>query len=326
MVEPDGPGALRVAWELEGGDEGVDVAVGPTPDRIDHVHAISVESGASSTRLSGLVPGRRYVSVAPRGGGSAAVGAERRLQFEGLQNFRDLGGYPTSGGGRTRWGRVFRSDSLHKLTAADLVAFEQLGLRVVYDLRGDAERETNPNPVDSIQLAIVGRPPAPAGERRDLSELAATTDGEQMLRDVYLGMLVHSAQLFGQLLAGLVGPEGLPAVFHCHAGKDRTGVTAALLLLALGVGRDEVLDDYELTRRYRTLDHQQDSLANLLALGMSPEAAVGVLAAPRWTMAAALDALDTVHGGIETYLTGPAGLTRAQLAELRRLLVVDTAV
>jgi hypothetical protein len=96
-------------------------------------------------------------------------------------------------------------------------------------------------------------------------------------------------------------------------------------LLGLGVDRETILDDYELTRRYRTLDHQQDSLANLLAIGMSPEAAVGVLATPRWAMRETLDALDSDFGGIEAYLTGPAGMTASSLVDLRNSLVTKSA-
>jgi protein-tyrosine phosphatase len=116
--------------------------------------------------------------------------------------------------------------------------------------------------------------------------------------------------------------DQLPAVFHCHAGKDRTGVVAALLLLVAGVDRDDILDDYELTRRYRTLEHQQDSLANLLAAGMSAEAAAGVLAAPRHAMQAALDAIASIYGGIEDYLVDRARMPYRMVEALRRTIVV----
>jgi protein-tyrosine phosphatase len=249
----------------------------------------------------------------------------RRLEFEGVENFRDLGGYPTADGGHTVWGQIFRSDSLHKLTPSDLVAFERMGVRMVYDLRGDEERATHPNPFDSIQLAVVGQPRN--GDRRtiDAAAFSAASDGEQLLRDLYIGMLLHSAPLFGVLLTGFVEPTNRPAVFHCHAGKDRTGIAAALLLLAVGVDRETILDDYELTRRYRTPDHQQDSLANLLALGMSPEAAAGVMTAPRWAMQDALDAIDSDFGGIDAYLTGPARMTPSSLRELRASFVTKPA-
>ena len=270
-------------------------------------------------RLTDLAPGRHYVSVAPSGGGSAVVAAERRLPFEGVRNFRDLGGYRTSSEGWTRWGHVFRADALHQLTAVDLVALERLGLRVVYDLRGDDERRREPNPMQSRQFALLG--PQSSGDRPDLSDRQEAGDGERWLHDQYRGMLADAAPLFGQLLSSLTDPDGLPAVFHCAAGKDRTGLTAALLLSWLGVDRETVLDDYELTGVWRTIEHEQPALRSLVACGMSHEAAVASLGAPRWVMAETLATLDADYGSIEAYLSGPAAMERATLDELRHLLV-----
>jgi len=132
---------------------------------------------------------------------------------------------------------------------------------------------------------------------------------------------VHSGPLFGRLIGTLAEPDGLPAVFHCHAGKDRTGIVAALVLLAIGVDRETVLDDYELTAHYRKFEHQQDSFANMLNRGLSPEVAAGVLSTPRWAMSDAIDALEDDHGGIEQYLTSEVGLSTAQLDALRDALV-----
>ena len=159
-----GVGSVTVEWNIEGIGASVDVAAGPTPDVADHALLVTVAADASKVRLDGLGSGRSYISIHVRGTDHVVVTAERRLVFEGLQNFRDLGGYRTAGGGHTIWGQVFRADSLHKLTATDLVAFERLGVRVVYDLRGDEERTTHPNPIDSIQLAVIGQPRD--GERR----------------------------------------------------------------------------------------------------------------------------------------------------------------
>jgi protein-tyrosine phosphatase len=317
-VETVEPGCLEVTWQLEGPPASVDIGVGPTPDRIDHVHTVTAAAGTSSTELTDLGPGRHFVSVSPHEGGSAVIAADRRVLFEGLQNFRDLGGYATADGTMTRWGRVFRSDALHKLTPADLREFERLGMKSVFDLRSDEERSTHPNPFDSLQLAIVGRSTEAAQDPVDALEIGV--DGERMLRDIYIGMFEHSAPLFGRLFSGLLESDGLPAVFHCHAGKDRTGVAAALVLLALHVERDVVLDDYELTARYRRFEHQQDSFERLVARGLSPEAAAGVLTAPRWTMSDALDALEDLYGGADSFLTDRAGLTTGDLDRLRALL------
>jgi protein-tyrosine phosphatase len=316
VVERDEEGVLVVRWQAEGP---VDVGIGPTPIALDHApRATSVTGGL--VRLEGSAPRRAYVSLVPRDG-PAVVVAERRVPFDGITNLRDLGGYPTASGGITRWGTVFRADALHKLTADDLEAFEELGVRTVYDLRGDVERGEFPGPVPSRHVSIVGRPrdveppPPPA----DMT----TRDGEEMLRDMYVGALTHSAVEIGTILRGLADPAGTPAVFHCHGGKDRTGLVAAVLLLALGVDPDTVLDDYEATSRYRRLDQQQDSLANMLQAGISPEAAAGVLGTPRWAMAEAVDRLLTSPGGVEAFLTGPAGLEPNELDVLRDHLTTD---
>ena len=228
--------------------------------------------------------------------------------------------YRTADGGTTRWATVFRADALHKLTPDDLEMFHELGLATVYDLRGDLERAEFPGPVPSQHVSIVGRPrdadpPLPPPQM-------SRSDGEVMLRDMYVGVLTHSAAEIGTILCGLADRSRTPAVFHCHGGKDRTGVVAAVLLLALGVDRETVLDDYEATSRFRLLEHQHDSFANLLAAGISPEAAAGVLGTPRWAMADAVDDLLGHPAGVEGYLTDVAGVDPSVLAALRTHLVV----
>lgn len=321
-VDRTAPDDLVVSWTSTE-DVLLDVGHGPSPDAIDHVHVATVPAGVGSCTLPGVGPGPVFVSVAAHGHAVARIAGERAIAFEGLQNFRDLGGYPARDG-HVRWGRLFRADSLHKLTPADHDTIARLGLRVVYDLRGDKERTTHPNPLDNVNLPVVGRPVLPEGVdeiTRTGAALVEIGDGERVLRDLYVGMLDHSAHHFARFFRGILGTDGLPAVFHCHAGKDRTGVVAALVLLAIGVSEDDVLDDYELTRRYRTFENQQDSYANMIEMGMSPEAAAGVLATPRWAMADMLAALDGSHGGIVAYLTGPVGLTPADLDRLHELLV-----
>jgi protein-tyrosine phosphatase len=111
-------------------------------------------------------------------------------------------------------------------------------------------------------------------------------------------------------------------VFHCHAGKDRTGVVAALLLEALGVDREAVLDDYELTSRYRSRAQQDPTFRRLVEqFAMAPAAAAGVLNTPRWAMEEALDHLDREHGGIDQYLTGPAKMRPSDVEALRTRLL-----
>jgi protein-tyrosine phosphatase len=317
-TQPDG--VVLVRWCFAGEAVPVDVATGPSPDGVDHQHATTVD--ASQTTLELRIPtNRRYfVSVAPHGGGPAVVAADRRVPFEGVLNFRDLGGYPTSSGAAVRWGLVFRADGLHGLSARDLALYHELGLRSVYDLRGEIESAERPNPVPSRLLTIIGRPAGTDPPPRPPSAVTAA-DGERILSDLYVGLIEHAAIQIGQLFTAISRDDVLPAVFHCHAGKDRTGIVAALLLEALGVDRDRVLDDYELTARYRLGSHQDSSYQRLVDLGLSPEAAAGVLTTPRWAMQYALEELDRRYGGSDHYLTSVAGMGSDDLAVLRQRLL-----
>jgi protein-tyrosine phosphatase len=307
--------ALTVRWEFEGAPVAVDVAVGTTPDVVDHERQATVAAGQTSVQVPRRSGVRQFVSVMSEGGGPAVVAAERRIPFEAVTNFRDLGGYRTRSGQRVRWGRVFRSDALHGMTEADLATYNDLGLRAVYDLRGEVEVAEQPNPMPSRSLPILTRP---AGDGTPTGfEGTTTDDGERVLAAIYIGSIDHSAVRIGELFSALTEPDGLPAVFHCHAGKDRTGLVSALLLEALGVPRETILDDYELTARYRIRAQRDQTFERLVTLGLAPEAAAGVLTAPRWAMGAALEYLDREHQSIESYLTGPAAMTPTNLRRLK---------
>jgi protein-tyrosine phosphatase len=325
-VEGDGRGALTVRWRLEGSGP-VEIAVGPTPEAVDHGHPVAVVEGERSVVLHDLGPGRHYVSIAPAGGGSALVVAERLVALEGTSNFRDLGGYPVAGGGRTRWGLVFRSDALHALTVEDLAVVGQLGLRVVYDLRGDHERERAPSkqlPTDDprrVALGIGGR----AGQTKEITE--AILDGEveplddDFLLEAYQRMAETDAPTFATLLTGLTDPDGLPALFHCTAGKDRTGMTAALLLSVLGVDETTILDDYELSTRLWAERRIERLRPKFEEAGIEIERYTNLFLAPRHAMVGLLARLHERHGTVERYLVEAGGIDPEVVPELRRLLL-----
>ena len=309
-----GDDTLVVRWQLEGKPAAVDIATGTSADHVDHRHQTTIPPGETSSRVRRVRNGRMFVSVACHEGGPAVVAAERRIPFEAVTNFRDLGGYRTGSGRRIRWGRVFRSDALHGMTEGDVAMYDDLGLTAVYDLRGEVEVAEQPDPMLSRHLPMLSRP---AGENiAGAFDGATGEDGERLLAGLYIGQIDHSATTIGELFSALAEPDGLPAVFHCHAGKDRTGLVAALLLEALGVERDAILDDYELTARYRLRAQQDQTFERMMKLGLAPEAAAGVLTAPRWAMRSALEHLDREYGNIERYLTGPAAM---ELSDLKRL-------
>jgi protein-tyrosine phosphatase len=242
----------------------------------------------------------------------------RRIPFAGALNFRDIGGYSTSGAGQTRAGAVYRSDSLHYLTPDDLPAFDALGIRAIYDLRRADELRQRPGPREHFHLELPNR--NPVGEAR-YAQLRTRLDGEQWLLADYLGMLAGAAPVFGDIFSRLADSGRLPAVIHCLGGKDRTGLTIALLLTALGAEREVVLDDYQLTNECRGVAHIPDVVEFFVESGIARAAAEGILSAPGWTMAKALESLDETYAGIERYLLGPCGMSRPALNALKAALI-----
>lgn len=242
----------------------------------------------------------------------------RRVPFAGALNFRDIGGYPALSGGQTRWGAVYRSDSLHFLTPDDLPAFDALGIKAIYDLRRSSELARHPGPREHVHVELLHRNPLDEGES---AGLVTREDGERWLLADYRGMLASAAASFGELFSRLADPRRLPAVIHCLGGKDRTGLAIALLLTALGVPRQVVLDDYQLSGDYRGVLQVPEVVALFVGSGLARQAAEGLVGAPRWVMARALAELDETYAGIEGYLLGPGSMRPGTLAALRAALV-----
>lgn len=168
--------------------------------------------------------------------------------LEGASNLRDLGGYRTSDRRRVRRGKVFRSAALAKLTERDLLTLAALGIRVICDFRGVAERERAPTVLtgpDIVSLPI--EPSVGAGLRDILHTKEATGEAlHNVLERAYVAYALASQAQYGALFARLLAGEA-PLLFHCSAGKDRTGFAAALLLTALGVAWDDVVADFVAT-------------------------------------------------------------------------------
>lgn len=241
---------------------------------------------------------------------------ERRIPLTGCVNFRDLGGYPTKDGRRLRWRRLFRSDSLHQLTPEDLPQVRALGVTVAFDLRTPQELELY-GVQHLIDAGIRYRhvPFIPAVNR---AELAGITED---LTDHYLRMLESGRSAIRDLFATLAGPESYPMVLYCMAGKDRTGVAAALVLRALGVPDEHIIADYALTERYAGDRLRQRATEAAAQYGPLPPA---VLAAKPLTMERTLASLDRTYGSAEAFLL-ECGVTREELDAVRRHLLDGTA-
>jgi protein-tyrosine phosphatase len=167
---------------------------------------------------------------------------ERLIALEGAVNFRDLGGYATEDGLRTRWRVLFRADGLSELTETDLEVMRELGIRTVVDLRSGQEVEQSRFNVEAHPVTFHHYPFIKALPNAEDFSRAPGFLGTQ-----YTEMLDEATPQIIGALSALAAPEARPAVFHCTAGKDRTGLLSALVLSLLGVPEETVIADYALS-------------------------------------------------------------------------------
>jgi protein-tyrosine phosphatase len=231
----------------------------------------------------------------------------RRVLFEGAVNFRDLGGYRAGAGRRTRWGLIYRADNLAGLTEADLILLESLGLRTLIDFRLPMEREASPDrlpPGSSIRTVEAGFIPAGTLEMLALVKTGAIEPSELERRVIaqYRLFCVDHIEEYRQTFAIALDERSYPLLLHCTSGKDRTGFGAALLLRAVGVSRDTVIDDYNLTNLYRR------PVPHLFGPETPAEIATILLSAQPKYLEAALDEIDRVYGSFNIYLERALGV------------------
>jgi protein-tyrosine phosphatase len=224
----------------------------------------------------------------------------RHVTFEAGFNCRDLGGYETDDGRTVRWGVAYRSGSLHRLTSVDLDAANRIGFRTVIDLRSGAEVERSGR-ISGIDVAFHH---APLFEEDSLPfKWAEPDDPEPPPGEDYVAIAENGASALVTAL-GVIAEGEHPVVFHCAGGKDRTGILASLLLSALGVSDETIMEDYELTKL---------SLAARLSWAKinDPKEAAEIASRPTWLLESSgpgikafLEILRTRHGSVEGYLRG----------------------
>ena len=258
-----------------------------------------------------------------------ATHIDRVQQFEGIHNFRDYGGYQARAGRLAR-GRLWRSGQHADATPGDLERVRQLGIATVIDLRGDSERAAfpclrhedfagevlfEPGETASLQGQAVH---AEAADR-----MSTPADARDRMIRLYQGLafrgvLTGTWRLFGQALATRQGAS----LLHCLAGKDRTGLGAALIHHLLGVHHDDIVDDYLLTNTAGNIEariaSQSHSLANM---GLDDATMRVVLGVEAIYLDTAFAAIRERHGSIEAYAQDVLAIGPAQIAAMEARLI-----
>lgn len=227
----------------------------------------------------------------------------RSLNLTGASNFRDLGGYAGQGGRRVRWRRLFRSDHLAALTPDDVAQLSGLGLARVCDLRGEAERASSPCVLPGVVVHSLPIEPTVVQRMKDLLEAGeqlTAQDTVRLMQQTYRAFVHDNSSRFAELFGHLLENDA-PLVFHCTAGKDRTGFAAALILLALGVPRPVVMQDYLMTNELYRMPSTNSSLVSQEVLDVLWRVQEDFLQA-------ALHAVEADYGGVPHYLEQALGL------------------
>ena len=242
----------------------------------------------------------------------------RPIALEGATNVRDLGGYEAACGRRVRWRRLFRADGLHGLTPSDLGTLEALGIGEALDLRYGPERAGEPARLPrSVASVHIGLADSPANSLLETMHAGGVPSAEAAwtrLRESYARYPDKYAPACGAILRRLVAEGAPPLLFHCTAGKDRTGFAAAVVLEALGVPRETIMEDYLLTNRHWDRAGREPE-------GLPREIYEPVFAAREEYLTASWATLDSEHGGLEGWLDSAVGFGADSRALLRAVLL-----
>jgi protein-tyrosine phosphatase len=244
----------------------------------------------------------------------------RHLNLAGASNFRDLGGYPARAGRSVRWRRIFRSNHLGDLTEDDIEALRGLGLKSAFDLRGTQERLATVCRLDGIAVHSVPIEPvvtAALSARLATGEPLSAPETAALMRESYRDYVRHNTASFRALFTHLLDDHA-PLVIHCTAGKDRTGFAAALILSALGVSQDLIVEDYLLTNRLYRMD---PATAN--SIDLPDEVKAVLISVEQSFLAAAFDTIRSDYGDLENYFEVGLGLGARQRAMLEQRYLAD---
>ncbi len=246
------------------------------------------------------------------------MSTNRTINMAGALNFRDLGGICADKNSVVRRGVLFRSDGLSRLTESDLKLFEKFKINSVIDLRHAEEIAKAPDKLPqnmSINQITFG---FYAEGTKELfqsvnSGLTNANESKALMREVYAKMPIAHTKEIQQIIKHVLNQSSLPCLIHCMSGKDRTGLVIAIILKAIGVPTNTIMEDYEMSNG----DYQQVDVFGPKAL---PESVSAVMAADATYLESSFNAIKEVYTTFDNYLTNGLILQQTDIEKLKSLL------
>ena len=323
--EDSASNSIIMKWETRPAIEGeVKVFASTDPDHIRENRPVATAPIANQwMTIANNQPSQRHYYTLLFNDRYRVRVASRTVNVPGVQNFRDLGGYPVyAQHKRIRWGMLYRSARMDLSQPATRDKLNHLGIRTVIDLRTPSE---SPLPAGTLpgQPRVVHIPiPVDC-----LTDILADIDQQRIQPDT-IGRIVErinrhivaaNAPAFRQMFDILLDKENYPAVIQCSTGKGRTGIASALVLSALGVNDDDIMTDYRLSRF-----NIPTAISYVYELPVrSQEALITLFSSRENFLNAAKDEIERTYGSVDEYLTKAVGLQKDELKDLRKILLVD---
>ena len=319
-------GGYRLRWSAPAAAGAVTVLAGLQADGRDG-RIVAHGGSAGDIRIASPGSGQRwYFTLKPEAGAPLTI-ADRGLGLVTAPNFRDAGGYRTTDGRWVRMGAIYRSDQMDRISTEDMATITALGLDLVIDLRTEKERTREPDRLPPgaapLVLDVMQSTGEKGGDIDRAMEAIASGRGAEFLIELNRDFVVtDSARKAYHALVARVSAAPLRFVYHCTAGKDRTGWATAVLLTALGVPRETVFADYLASNSYLA-DKNAASYAKLAPL--TREQLEPILTVRREYLEAAFTAVDRRYGSFDAYLRDGLGLDSAALQAMRDRYLVGAS-
>ena len=323
-VEQLANGDYVIDWGQHFAGQLVNIFAGRSPASINMARPV-VEGVTCAAKIPGLSAGLRHYFFLQSRNSDGLIVAERNVPLQGGVNFRDLGGYATADGRRVDWGRLFRSGHLSNLTDDDKACVASLDIRTVCDLRvADELAAENTRLPGPPEIEILGIPPG-VKDRFFFHRLFENTDDPadvvRAMHEVMQSLVLDSGSRYARLFEILIEVREGSMLINCSAGKERTGIAAALILTALGVPRETILDDFMLSKAYFPAETELERVYEKYTVRATGEQArrlvMPLLETRESYLQSTFDALDEHFGSGEAFLRQVYGLGDDELAHLK---------